>query len=730
MGFIRVLTRVMNGLTANDGTGDSLRAGAASINDSWDAIEQAVNGLAASQGSGTKPYALKSDMLADASVPNGTIAFVFADPTAGNNGSYVKQAGAWILAYDKLGLAIGNPGGFLQQGAGASIRTVNDKAGESFSMLDFKPGNTDTQAMQAAANALAALYATGEVLVPAGNYSIATVNLPDGIGIRAVGKVTITSASGTNMFVMGNRSFILGAKLVGSGMGTSDIGIYALNKDSLLVQGCTFAGFRKAPVKLDNCTNSGITRSIFSGNYGSDSGVVTSSIEPDIYFNGSCSNGYATDNIHIADASRPKQAAVFISTFDPTKRWSNMVVSRNFITNYARGGIYPDDENPTGGVDSAYATISNNIIVNSGQEAIKVKNCQFMVITNNVINGFETISVEAAGNLLQGGIFVNNGAGSIVSGNVVIGSGAACTDGIHISGTSDDTVWTYANTFPRWGVTVANNTIRNCGKFAVRADQVSQLAVTGNVALDCAGFMGCIWDPLHPTRINNNVTVTGNTYRGGTFGGGSNYGAWFYNVKNLVYGHNMLVDCANTGLFLQSCTDAKVTSSFVFNACRVAGGAFGVQITDCTNLSLSGVTSSGRDGITTQQYGLRLTGTNSGLSVFDCDLSGNAVGAVTGLAFPSDSFVRDVKGYLAGTQPWTPAALANGASTKQGISVPGAIVGDYAEVSAPGTLAGLIATAYVKANDACDIVLLNPTGASVTPPSGTWKVRVTKRPTN
>ncbi|WP_130617985.1 hypothetical protein [Dyella amyloliquefaciens] len=135
MTFIRPLTRVNNGLQANDGTGDSLRLGANDINSSYAAIEQAVNALAASQGSGVKPYPTYAAMVADAQ-PDGVVAVVYADPTPASNTSYAREGGVWITAYDRLAYALGNGSGY-QSGTGSDLRTVQDKMREQISIYDY-----------------------------------------------------------------------------------------------------------------------------------------------------------------------------------------------------------------------------------------------------------------------------------------------------------------------------------------------------------------------------------------------------------------------------------------------------------------------------------------------------------------------------------------------------------------------------------------------------------------
>ncbi len=82
---------------------------------------------------------------------------------------------------------------------------------------------------------------------------------------------------------------------------------------------------------------------------------------------------------------------------------------------------------------------------------------------------------------------------------------------------------------------------------------------------------------------------------------------------------------------------------------------------------------------------------------------------------------------LNATATYNPPSIADKSSAlSSGITVTGAVFGNYVEVSAPYDLQGLSATAYVSASDTVVILLLNNTGGAVDLASGTWKIRVTK----
>lgn len=77
------------------------------------------------------------------------------------------------------------------------------------------------------------------------------------------------------------------------------------------------------------------------------------------------------------------------------------------------------------------------------------------------------------------------------------------------------------------------------------------------------------------------------------------------------------------------------------------------------------------------------------------------------------------------TTTWDPANIANGAGlTSPTITVPGAAFGDFVDVAAGITVAGLTATGFVSAANTVNIRLHNGTGGAVNLASATWTVCV------
>ncbi len=83
---------------------------------------------------------------------------------------------------------------------------------------------------------------------------------------------------------------------------------------------------------------------------------------------------------------------------------------------------------------------------------------------------------------------------------------------------------------------------------------------------------------------------------------------------------------------------------------------------------------------------------------------------------------------LTGTLTWNPANLVDGAGeTSAGITVTGAALGDYVEVSAPYDLQDCTVNAYVQAANTVEIRLQNESTGARDLASGSWSVRVVRK---
>lgn len=76
---------------------------------------------------------------------------------------------------------------------------------------------------------------------------------------------------------------------------------------------------------------------------------------------------------------------------------------------------------------------------------------------------------------------------------------------------------------------------------------------------------------------------------------------------------------------------------------------------------------------------------------------------------------------------WNPASMPNNSGlTSPNVTVTGALFGDFVQVSAPYSLQGITATAYVSAADTVQVRLQNTTGGAIDLASGNWQVVVTR----
>ena len=80
---------------------------------------------------------------------------------------------------------------------------------------------------------------------------------------------------------------------------------------------------------------------------------------------------------------------------------------------------------------------------------------------------------------------------------------------------------------------------------------------------------------------------------------------------------------------------------------------------------------------------------------------------------------------LSSSATWDPPNLANNASETTTVTVAGAALGNYVQVSFSLDLQGMTLTGYVSSTNTVTVVLSNATGGAINLASGTLKVRVT-----
>jgi hypothetical protein len=105
-----------------------------------------------------------------------------------------------------------------------------------------------------------------------------------------------------------------------------------------------------------------------------------------------------------------------------------------------------------------------------------------------------------------------------------------------------------------------------------------------------------------------------------------------------------------------------------------------------------------------------------------------ATTAVTGanITYQTLTFT-EIPRLLQGSLTWDVGSLADAAGETSGdITVTGAALGDFVLVSAPVSMAGLLANGYVSAAGKVNIRVQNESGGTVDLANGVWKVRVMK----
>jgi hypothetical protein len=113
---------------------------------------------------------------------------------------------------------------------------------------------------------------------------------------------------------------------------------------------------------------------------------------------------------------------------------------------------------------------------------------------------------------------------------------------------------------------------------------------------------------------------------------------------------------------------------------------------------------------------------------FTVPTAGAAMGAVCITAGGAGVMAWERFGFvnLTGSATWDPASIAAAGVEDKDITVTGAVVGDYVQVSLGVALGGLVLTGQVRATDTVQAKLVNPTGAPIDLASSTVRARVTK----
>ena len=86
-----------------------------------------------------------------------------------------------------------------------------------------------------------------------------------------------------------------------------------------------------------------------------------------------------------------------------------------------------------------------------------------------------------------------------------------------------------------------------------------------------------------------------------------------------------------------------------------------------------------------------------------------------------------INGFLQGSATYDPASLADGAGATTTVTVPGAVMGDFALASFSNSLQGITLTAYVSAVDTVSVRFQNESGGVLDLASGTLTALVIRK---
>jgi parallel beta-helix repeat protein len=275
----------------------------------------------------------------------------------------------------------------------------------------------------------------------------------------------------------------------------------------------------------------------------------------------------------------------------------------------------------------------------------------------------------------------------------------------------------------------------------------------GNNGMHVGGTRGIVISDnliFQPTQygifVNNNdaslaydVTCTGNLVEDAQ----NIHGIYFLSVNGGVIGNNLVSgSVAGQGISLNVCQNISVSG----NTARSCAGT-GIRVVNSfENTIIGNNVDTCADGIRLNDTGTAcinntivgnkvMNGTGGGIvsqNLADYNIVTNNIvlsnGGGISLVGSNNIFESNIMplGDYKGTATIDPVSLADGAGVTVTIAVVGAALGDYCEFSAPYSLQGITATAYVSVAGTVSIRLQNETGGTIDLASGIWKARISK----
>jgi hypothetical protein len=290
-----------------------------------------------------------------------------------------------------------------------------------------------------------ALGVVGEVRLQDRTYYVDSADIPSGSRIVSLGGAVIrplTSNASAKFNLGSGREKIRFENIKFSdpaGLVTSEDALL-INAESitgLTITNCTFEGLKQRCVRVRNGSGIKITDNKFRGSL--PHSQLSDERSAEIYLVDTLAHVIVSNNqFYGADSGLwgSREIGVFVHAVTSGAYWNDVHIVSNYFENYRRFGIGVGTQD-IGTLDqlSKNVWITENTIINSGQEGIKMKAGSIVHVDNNTVDGFEGIMAEVPDSL-NGGIFMQINAESTCNGNRIYGKNKKLWSGAVTSATS------------------------------------------------------------------------------------------------------------------------------------------------------------------------------------------------------------------------------------------------------------------------------------------------------